>query len=80
LRETPDALLGIFPADHVIGDSSQFHTTLKSALDLAQRDYVVTFGIRPDYPETDYGYIEGGSRISGEAVKIKRFVEKPDFN
>ncbi|MBC8246443.1 MAG: mannose-1-phosphate guanylyltransferase/mannose-6-phosphate isomerase, partial [Deltaproteobacteria bacterium] len=80
LRETPDALLGIFPADHVIGDVSQFHTTLRSALDLAQTDYIVTFGIRPDYPETGYGYIEGGSRISGEAVKIKRFVEKPDFN
>jgi len=80
LRETPDAILGIFPADHVIGDINQFHTTLKSALELAQRDYIVTFGIRPDYPETGYGYIEGGSRISGEAVKIKRFVEKPDFN
>jgi mannose-1-phosphate guanylyltransferase/mannose-6-phosphate isomerase len=39
----------------------------------------VTFGIRPHYPETGYGYIEGGAEVAESALKIKRFVEKPDL-
>ena len=40
--------------------------------------YVVTFGIKPDYPETGYGYIEGAAELFDGALSIKRFVEKPD--
>ena len=45
---------------------------------LAEAGYLVTFGIRPDYPETGYGYIEGADRVSEDALSIRRFVEKPN--
>ena len=78
LKTEKDAVLGIFPADHVIKDNDDFHRKLAVALNLAEAGYLVTFGIRPNYPETGYGYIEGADRISEDALSIKRFVEKPD--
>jgi mannose-1-phosphate guanylyltransferase/mannose-6-phosphate isomerase len=71
-------IMCVFPADHVIGDIGSFHERLGAALDLAARGYIVTFGIQPNYPETGYGYIEGGTEVSGSALRVKRFVEKPD--
>ena len=74
-----DAILCVFPADHVIKKLGDFHDRLNAALKLANDEYVVTFGIQPHYPETGYGYVEGGKRVSGGAFAIKRFVEKPDL-
>jgi len=79
LRNESDAILCIFPADHVIQDVESFHGKLESAIRLASADYIVTFGIRPGYPETGYGYIEGQTLISEGALSINRFVEKPDL-
>jgi mannose-1-phosphate guanylyltransferase/mannose-6-phosphate isomerase len=79
LRTESDAILCIFPADHVIQDVDSFHVKLASAIRLAAADYIVTFGIQPGYPETGYGYIEGRSLISEGALSIGRFVEKPDI-
>jgi mannose-1-phosphate guanylyltransferase/mannose-6-phosphate isomerase len=79
LRSEDDAILCIFPADHVIQDVESFHGKLESAIRLAAADYIVTFGIQPGYPETGYGYIEGQARISEDALSIHRFVEKPDL-
>ncbi len=73
-----DGLLFIFPADHVIGDLESFHERLQAAIRLADNGHLVTFGIKPNYPETGYGYIEGGADVSGTALQVKRFVEKPD--
>ena len=73
-----DAVLCIFPADHVIKNLDEFHSRLKAAIELAGDGYLVTFGIRPHYPETGYGYVEGGKRAPHGALVIKRFVEKPD--
>jgi len=78
LQDEKDAVLCIFPADHVIRDNDAFHEKLVSAIKLAKMDYIVTFGIRPHYPETGYGYIEGAGEIMGQARFVKRFVEKPD--
>ncbi len=78
LKVEDDAVLCIFPADHVIRDISLFHEKLKSAIQLAKKGHVVTFGIKPHYPETGYGYIEGDEDIFAGALSIKRFVEKPD--
>jgi mannose-1-phosphate guanylyltransferase/mannose-6-phosphate isomerase len=80
IAQDRDALIFIFPADHVIKDVPQFHERLKTAADLAQQGYIVTFGIRPAYPETGYGYIEGQKEWLNDALPIKRFVEKPDLN
>ena len=73
-----DGLLCIFPADHVIGDLESFHERLQAAIGLAEDGHLVTFGIRPNYPETGYGYIEGGAEVPGGALEVLRFVEKPN--
>jgi mannose-1-phosphate guanylyltransferase/mannose-6-phosphate isomerase len=74
-----DALFFILPADHVIGDVTQFHARIHKATHLAQKGYLVTFGIQPDYPETGYGYIEARKPVPGGGLAIERFVEKPDM-
>ncbi len=78
LKTRDDATLCVFPADHVIRDVEKFHERLRKAIRLAEYGYIVTFGIRPGYPETGYGYIEGGRKILEDAFAIKRFVEKPN--
>jgi mannose-1-phosphate guanylyltransferase/mannose-6-phosphate isomerase len=78
LTTEKDAVLCIFPADHVIRNLDEFHDRLKAAIALASDGYVVTFGIQPHYPETGYGYVEGGKKAPHGALVIKRFVEKPD--
>ncbi|RLB98327.1 MAG: mannose-1-phosphate guanylyltransferase/mannose-6-phosphate isomerase [Deltaproteobacteria bacterium] len=80
LEENRDALVFIFPADHVIGDVPEFHERLAQAAALAHQGHIVTFGIQPTYPETGYGYIEGQGEATAEALPIKRFVEKPDLD
>lgn len=78
LKTDSDAVLSVFPADHVIRDIKRFHKNVKTAIKLADIGYIVTYGIKPDYPETGYGYIEGAEELFGNALTIKRFVEKPD--
>ena len=73
-----DGIMCIFPADHVIGNIESFHERLGLGIDLAEGGHIVTFGIKPNYPETGYGYIEGADGVSNRALKVKRFVEKPD--
>ncbi len=79
LKTESDAVLCVFPADHVIRDESVFHERLKSAVKVAEMGYIVTFGIKPHYPETGYGYIESAEEITDGALFVKRFVEKPDL-
>ncbi|MBI5741828.1 MAG: mannose-1-phosphate guanylyltransferase/mannose-6-phosphate isomerase [Nitrospirae bacterium] len=78
LKTEKDAVILIFPSDHVIRNTDGFQKMLKAAVSLANMNYIVTFGIKPDYPETGYGYIEGAKRLKHGAFAIRRFVEKPD--
>lgn len=78
LKKEKDAILLIFPSDHVIKDIDTFRESLKKAISLAKKDHIVTFGIKPSSAETGYGYIEGGKAVSSGALAVKRFVEKPD--
>ncbi len=78
LKTESDALVCIFPADHVIKEVEPFHKNLEAAIALSQEGYIVTFGIQPTYPETGYGYIESAEAIKHGAFVLKRFVEKPD--
>ena len=78
LNADPEAVLCVFPADHVIGEMEGFHERLAAAIRLAGQGFVVTFGITPHYPETGYGYVEGGQEVAEGALTINRFVEKPD--
>lgn len=68
-----DACLLVLAADHLIADQASFAKAVASAMQLAAQGKLVTFGIKPDMPETGYGYIEA----DGNAVK--RFVEKPNL-
>jgi len=79
LKDEKDAVLCVFPADHVVRDNSAFQDKLESAIKLADEGFIVTFGIKPHYPETGYGYIEGEKELPDGALSIKRFVEKPDI-
>jgi len=78
LKKEKDAVILIFPSDHVMTNLQEFQENLKTAISLAKSNYIVTFGIKPDYPETGYGYIEGAKKVKSGALAIKRFVEKPD--
>jgi len=83
LQKERDAVFCVFPADHIIKNTKSFHEKVKNALLLAHNGHIVMFGIKPNYPETGYGYIECEKKIqtkglSSQALKIKRFVEKPD--
>ena len=78
LKCDENAIVCIFPADHVIQDVAGFQKDVKMAAELAEDGYIVTFGIKPHYPETGYGYIEGGESVEKHGLRVKRFVEKPD--
>jgi mannose-1-phosphate guanylyltransferase/mannose-6-phosphate isomerase len=69
-----EAVLLVLPADHLILDQPAFARAVERACALAAAGKLVTFGIRPDAPETGYGYIEA------EGEKVLRFVEKPSLD
>ncbi|WP_192457614.1 mannose-1-phosphate guanylyltransferase/mannose-6-phosphate isomerase [Musicola keenii] len=69
-----DAVLMILAADHLIRDSDAFVCAVSQAASLATQSKLVTFGIKPEKPETGYGYIKY------RGSQVERFVEKPSFN
>ena len=80
----PEGVFAILPADHVIHSKIEFQATLTTAFELAlQENLLVTVGIRPTTPATEYGYIHKGpscSTLHGQTIyKVQRFVEKPDL-
>jgi mannose-1-phosphate guanylyltransferase len=79
LREHPDAVIGMFPSDHVIADERSYREIIQRGAEIAASgENIVVLGIRPNRAETGYGYIEAGSVFSGNALRVRRFTEKPD--
>ena len=81
-RKSPQDVMVVLPADHLIHNASRFCRLLSAAADMAGRgDYLVTIGIRPTSPETGYGYIEKGdliTAVNGENIyTVKSVREKP---
>lgn len=68
-----DEIVLVTPSDHLVKNEAQYQKILQSAKELAHLDCLVTFGIKPTFAETGFGYIEA----NGEDVKA--FHEKPDF-
>ncbi|MBL0125178.1 MAG: mannose-1-phosphate guanylyltransferase/mannose-6-phosphate isomerase [Betaproteobacteria bacterium] len=68
-----DAILLVLPADHLIADLPAFAAAVAAAVKLAQAGSLVTFGIKPNIPETAYGYIQA------DGNRVVRFVEKPSL-
>ena len=88
-RSDPDAVLGIFPSDHFVGNPKRFAEIIAAGIHLAAvPGNIVVLGIIPTRPETGYGYIEMGALIEDEAApadsvpigvhRVRRFREKPD--
>jgi mannose-1-phosphate guanylyltransferase len=78
----PDAIMMVFPADHWVADATAFQRTLSAAADLAAKtDQLITIGMKPEYPETGYGYIVKGKSLGHNrtvaAFEVDRFAEKP---
>jgi mannose-1-phosphate guanylyltransferase/mannose-6-phosphate isomerase len=81
-RGESDAIVGIFPSDHLIEHESNFRSAIALGIECARKGQVVTLGIQPTYPATGYGYIEVGSAPFAEgsglqALPTRGFREKP---
>src|SRR5574339_828976 len=81
-KRDPEASMAILTADHFIRNKDLFRYLIRTALQVAAKDYLVTLGITPTSPSTGYGYIEQGEPLEGEyrypVYMVKRFREKPD--
>jgi len=82
-RASVDEVMAVLPADHLIRDVDQFRRTILLSTRFAgEGKCLITIGIRPDYPETGYGYIQKGDAIAvtdeRTLYKVKTFAEKPN--
>lgn len=75
--QSPDTIMLVLAADHLIADQARFVSSVADAAQLADQGYLVTFGVVPTSPETGFGYIEQGEPLDS-GYKVARFVEKPD--
>jgi mannose-1-phosphate guanylyltransferase/mannose-6-phosphate isomerase len=82
-RDHPQAVMAVFPADHVIARVEPFQRAIRLGYRLAQQGYLVTWGIRPTGPATGYGYIRFAAPVAEgyghRAFHAAQFVEKPDL-
>lgn len=84
MKDNPDAVIAVTPADHLIIKEEKFTDVIKQCFDFASKnDALLTLGIKPDRPETGYGYIQSDrkKKVSGfeNLLKVKTFTEKPDI-
>ena len=70
----------VVPADHIIICEEKFMESIKLASNDAIKDHLITFGIKPTYPATGYGYIESGKKICKNTLYVEDFKEKPNFS
>lgn len=81
-KESPDALMLLAPSDHIIPDASAFRQAVEAAVPRALAGELVTFGIKPNRPETGYGYLHLADSADPAATTpqaLAGFVEKPDL-
>lgn len=77
-KEHGDGVMCVFPADHHIGNPSEYQRVIAKAADIAENsDHIITIGIRPTFPSTGYGYISRGEMWQEEVWQVGQFVEKP---
>ena len=76
-----DAIIGVFASDHAIDNQTAFIAAWQTAETIAQQDYLVLLGIKPDAPATGYGYIKPSKPIANDKMpvfEVAQFVEKPE--
>ncbi len=85
MKENPDAIIAVTPSDHLIIKEEKFKGVIKECMDFVEKnDALVTLGIKPDRPETGYGYIQADRKKPvkdySDLLKVKTFTEKPDID
>jgi mannose-1-phosphate guanylyltransferase len=84
-RADPDAVVAVMPCDHHYANEDAFSSALESAFEAARQrgDSIVLMGAQPDYPETEYGWIElGAPEDAGsktDLYAVRAFQEKPSI-
>ncbi|KJC42799.1 mannose-1-phosphate guanyltransferase, partial [Bradyrhizobium sp. LTSP885] len=73
-----DAIVLALAADHLVRDTDAFVAACRAGLVAAEAGRIVTFGVKPERPATEYGYINPGEVVAGEVRAVAKFVEKPD--
>ena len=77
-REMGDCAIAVLPSDHYIGDEQEFARVLGRAYDFAAtHEELVTIGIEPTEPTSEYGYLQLAGEIAPGIIRLERFVEKP---
>ena len=83
LSLNPETVVLVTPSDHLIKNQKAYQTVVKRAEVLANDGFLVTFGIKPSYAETGYGYIEAkivnGESLDVNGLDVLKFHEKPDM-
>jgi mannose-1-phosphate guanylyltransferase / mannose-6-phosphate isomerase len=77
-RRDGDVVVAALAADHVIDDVTAFAKVCAAAAPAAVAGRIVTFGVRPTRPATEYGYIRAGAALGADLFAVEQFVEKPD--
>ena len=75
----PQAVIAVLPSDHVILHPKEFLKVLKEAVSLADKNYLVTLGIKPTRPETGYGYLKTAKSKKEDVLVVEQFTEKPNL-
>jgi len=80
--EDPQAIVGVFTSDHVIEPVTQFRSIVMSGYQFVEEnpDTLLTFGVAPRRPATEFGYLELGAYCGAIARRVARFREKPDIS
>jgi len=79
-----DPIIFVAPSDHIIQNQNLFNEAVENGINLAEAGFIVTFGIKPNKPDTGYGYIstepnKNITKICDKGLKVKEFKEKPDL-
>ncbi|MEP4535286.1 MAG: mannose-1-phosphate guanylyltransferase [Cyclobacteriaceae bacterium] len=79
-EKDPDGVMVVLPSDHVIFKEAAFLKVIKTAIDGCDDTNLVTIGIKPNRPETGYGYIQYDDESRSKLIPVKTFTEKPDID
>lgn len=78
--DDPDVCMVILPSDHIVKEKAEFQRVLALAVNVASEgENLVTFGIKPNRPETGFGYIRRGEQYQPDVYKVRQFTEKPNL-
>ena len=81
MKQDPNAVLVVSPSDHVIFKEDAFNEVIGTSIeDATNNEHLITIGIRPNRPETGYGYIQYLTDSDSKVKKVKTFTEKPELD